>query len=107
MSPELLEGKGYSYPADWWALGVLAYEMIVGFPPFASKTQEKMFEMIKKKDPAFPDAKKHGITMSPECVDFIKSCLTKNPDSRLGTKNGFKDIAAHPWFADINVDDIM
>lgn len=34
MSPELLEGKGYSYPADWWALGVLAYEMMVGFPPF-------------------------------------------------------------------------
>jgi serine/threonine protein kinase len=107
MSPELLEGKGYSYPADWWALGVLAYEMMVGFPPFQSQKQDKMFEMIKKKEPGFPDAKKHGISMSAECVDFVKQCLCKDPGNRLGTKEDVKEIISHPWFADLNVDDLI
>jgi len=34
MCPELLREEGHSFPADWWALGILAYEMICGFPPF-------------------------------------------------------------------------
>ena len=106
MSPELLEGKGYSYPADWWALGVLTYEMMVGFPPFHSNKQDKMFEMIKKKAPPFPDEQRHGIKMSPECVDFITKCLNKDPGSRIGTKDGLKEIIAHPWFSNISVEDL-
>lgn len=34
LAPEIIEEKGHAYPVDWWALGILTYEMIVGFPPF-------------------------------------------------------------------------
>ena len=61
-----------------------------------------MYELIKSKPVFFPDAKKHGIAMSDNCKDFINKCLAKKPDSRIGSKNGVKDILAHPWFASID-----
>lgn len=81
LAPEILEEKGHAFPVDWWALGVLTYEMIVGFPPFYTGTQNnsKMYELIKNKPVFFPDAKKHGIEMSEECKDFINRCLAKSP----------------------------
>ncbi len=81
MAPEILEEKGHAFPVDWWALGVLTYEMIVGFPPFYTGTQNnsKMYELIKNKPVFFPDAAKHGIAMSEECKHFINSCLAKSP----------------------------
>ena len=66
LAPEILEERGHSFPVDWWALGILTYEMIVGFPPFytGSNNNQKMYDLIKSKPVFFPDAKKHGIQMS-------------------------------------------
>lgn len=75
LAPEILEQVGHSFPVDWWALGILTYEMIVGFPPFYtgnSTNNTKMYELIKNKPVFFPDAKKHGIHMSAQCKDFIE-----------------------------------
>lgn len=74
LAPEILAETGHSFPVDWWALGVLTYEMIVGFPPFytGNSNNQKMYELIKNKPPFFPDADKHGISMSAECKDFIQ-----------------------------------
>jgi serine/threonine protein kinase len=73
LAPEILNEKGHSFPVDWWALGILTYEMIVGFPPFytGSNNNLKMYELIKKKPVYFPDPQRHKITMSDECKDFI------------------------------------
>ena len=105
LAPEILEEVGHSFPVDWWALGVLTYEMIVGFPPFytGSANNQKMYDLIKSKPVFFPDAKKHGIPMSDECKDFINRCLSKKPGDRLGTKGDIEEILAHPWFADLDV----
>ena len=65
--------------------------MIIGFPPFytgAHANNNKMYELIKNKEPCFPDAKRHGIALSDEAVDFIKKCLAKDPKDRLGSENG-------------------
>ena len=74
LAPEILEEKGHSFPVDWWALGILVYEMIVGFPPFytGSPNLEKMYQLIKTKDVFFPSEEKHKIKMSENCKDFIK-----------------------------------
>ena len=104
LAPEILEEKGHAFPVDWWALGILTYEMIVGFPPFytGSPNNQKMYDLIKTKPVFFPDAKKHGIAMSEECKDFISKCLDKNPKSRLGSNGGIEEILSHPWYASID-----
>lgn len=63
LAPEILNEVGHAFPVDWWALGILTYEMIVGFPPFytGSSNNNKMYELIKTKAVFFPDAAKHGI----------------------------------------------
>lgn len=109
LAPEILDEKGHSFPVDWWALGILTYEMIVGFPPFytGSPNNQKMYDLIRSKPVFFPDAKKHGIAMSENCKDFINRCLSKKPAERLGTTNDVKEIISHPWFKDINVDQLL
>mmetsp|Transcript_41842 Transcript_41842/g.64005 ORF Transcript_41842/g.64005 Transcript_41842/m.64005 type:complete len:457 (-) Transcript_41842:45-1415(-) len=109
LAPEILDEKGHSFPVDWWALGILTYEMIVGFPPFytGSPNNQKMYDLIKTKPVFFPDAKKHGIAMSANCKDFINKCLSKNPAERLGTNTDVKEIIGHPWFSDINFDKLL
>ena len=104
MAPEILNDAGHAFPVDWWALGILTYEMIVSFPPFytGGRDPTKMYELIKKKDVFFPDAKKHGIAMSDECKDFISCCLKKSPTERLGSNGGLEEILKHPWFADLD-----
>jgi serine/threonine protein kinase len=73
LAPEILIEKGHSFPVDWWALGILTYEMIVGFPPFytGNSNNAKMYQLIKSKPVYFPDPQRHNITMSDDCKDFI------------------------------------
>jgi serine/threonine protein kinase len=109
LAPEILNEKGHSFPVDWWALGILTYEMIVGFPPFytGSNNNLKMYELIKKKPVYFPDPQRHKIKMSEECKDFISKLLDKDPAKRLGSKNGVDEILSHPFFASINFDELL
>ena len=109
LAPEILNETGHAFPVDWWALGILTYEMIVGFPPFytGNSNNQKMYDLIKTKPVFFPDAKKHGIHMSDNCKDFIKGCLIKDPKERLGSSGGLQEILGHPWFAGISVDDLL
>ena len=78
LAPEILVERGHSFPVDWWALGILTYEMIVGFPPFYTGTQNnsKMYELIKKKAVYFPDPQRHNIMMSENCKNFITRVST-------------------------------
>lgn len=56
LAPEILAETGHSFGVDWWTLGILCYEMVVGFPPFytGSPNNEKMYELIKTKVVMFP-----------------------------------------------------
>ena len=84
LAPEILVERGHSFPVDWWALGILTYEMIVGFPPFYTGQQNnnKMFELIKKKAVYFPDEQRHNISMSENCRAFI-SKVSININAKL------------------------
>lgn len=61
LAPEILIEKGHSFPVDWWAVGILTYEMIVGFPPFytGNSNNAKMYQLIKSKPVYFPDPQRH------------------------------------------------
>ena len=56
LAPEMLKGSGHSFPIDWWALGILTYEMIVGIPPFFHKNRLRMYALIREGPITFPDA---------------------------------------------------
>lgn len=109
LAPEILNEKGHSFPVDWWGIGILTYEMIVGFPPFytGNANNNKMYELIKKKPVYFPDPERHNIHMSAECQDFIKQLLQKDPANRLGSKDGVREVLKHPWFASIDLDKLL
>tara|TARA_B110000285_G_C15085292_1_gene595868 strand:- start:352 stop:612 length:261 start_codon:yes stop_codon:yes gene_type:complete len=48
LAPEMIEGTGHDHSLDWWALGILVYEMLIGIPPFYNKNQHVMYEKIQK-----------------------------------------------------------
>lgn len=84
LAPEVIKETGHSYSVDWWAIGILIYEMIVGFPPFYHKNQNTMYDLIERFPVKFPDPEKHGITMSSDAKDIISKFLEKDPENRLG-----------------------
>lgn len=80
---------------DWWALGVVLYELVVGVPPFNAPTPEEIFENILDRRIEWPEE------MSPECRDVIDRLLHPDPCQRLGAR-GAGEIKMHPFFADID-----
>ena len=91
---------------DWWALGTLMYEMLVGIPPFYHHKQHRMFRMIRKNSVNFPDSK-HGFTISDQAKDLMNKLLIKDPNARLGKQGGMQEILSHPWFAELNQADVL
>lgn len=105
----MLNNEKYSYTVDWWALGILVYEMMVGFPPFytGSADNAKMYKFIKSSPVFFPDPSKHKIYFSDDCKDFIVQCLCKNQKERLGSTLDVDEVLAHPWFKNIDFNGIL
>ncbi|KAI9991636.1 hypothetical protein PInf_016979 [Phytophthora infestans] len=93
MAPEVFSGKSYSRAVDWWALGVMVYEMIDGRTPFNAKTNRLIKERIVNVDLKFSPR------FTEDAKDFVSKLLTKNEDIRLGSgEHGFEHIKHHPWF---------
>ena len=102
MAPEIILNKGYGLGVDWWALGVLLYEMICGVDPFADDTPMKIYENILegriKFTSDFDDTSK----------SLIKHLLDKDVSRRYGNlKNGVDDIKNHPFFKSLNWDKLL
>ena len=107
MAPEILyakkkQGLGYDQRVDWWALGTLMYELLIGIPPFFHQNSHKMQKMIKKKDFQYPDLKAMGLEVSDTAKDLINQLLKKDADERLGSNGDVEDILSHPWFQDLD-----
>ena len=81
--------QGYDKTVDWWAIGILIYELIFGRTPFGDKKRYKMFENIKTKPLIFPNKRlKSTPEYSTEVEDLISKLLDRNVESRLGRQNG-------------------
>lgn len=95
IAPEILQELEYGASVDWWALGVLMYEMMAGQPPFEADNEDDLFESILHDDVLYP------VWLSKTAVSILKGFMTKNPARRLGcvTSNGGENaIKAHPFF---------
>lgn len=98
---------GHDKTVDWWALGVLIYEMLIGVTPFFNRNKNMLLTKIKNSKVVFPDRRKYRIDYSDELMDLVLKLLDKDKNTRLGAKNDSEEILAHPFFASINMDDLM
>lgn len=103
----MISETGHDFTSDWWAVGILIYEMLIGIPPFYHKNKSTMYKMIAEKEPRFPDPKKHGIGVSDDAEDLIRKLLSKDPKTRLGSESGANEILDHPFFDCLDIDDLM
>lgn len=101
IAPEIILYQPYGKSVDWWAYGVLLYEMLVGQPPFDGEDEEELFAAITDHNVSYPKA------MSKEAKEACKGFLTKNPVKRLGCgakgeDNGENNVRVHPFFRRID-----
>ncbi|CAO3687424.1 hypothetical protein G6F70_007273 [Rhizopus microsporus] len=101
LAPEIIQSKGYGKAVDFWALGVLIYEMLSGVAPFYDDNQFRLYEKIITCKPVYPSH------FSPEATDLLKHLLTPDLSSRYGNlKGGPQDLIQHPWFQPIDFDQL-
>jgi len=102
IAPEVFTNDGYNESVDWWSVGVILFEMLVGYPPFYSEdptiTCQKIIHW--KRTLKIPQESK----ISPEAADLILK-LIRDPYDRLGA-NGVDEIKSHPFFEDLDWDNI-
>ncbi|KAL9652539.1 hypothetical protein ABK040_000109 [Willaertia magna] len=98
MAPEIIQQKGHGKGVDYWALGILIYEMLVGYPPFNDENIMDLYDSILHNQVTFPNF------LDPLVIDLISKLLNKDRLHRLGcsTRNGIEDIKNHEWFKGID-----
>nr|AML78987.1 putative LOV domain-containing protein [Gleditsia sinensis] len=98
IAPEIITGSGHTSAVDWWALGILLYEMIYGYTPFRGKTRQKTFANILHKDLKFPRRK----PVSLHAKQLMYQLLHRDHKNRLGSQEGANEIKRHPFFRGVN-----
>jgi len=103
IAPEVfMKNVGYGMECDWWSVGVIMFEMLIGYPPFCSESPNETYRKIMnwKQTLIFPDE----TPISPEARDLIEKLLCEQ-ENRLGI-NGVEEIKAHPFFAGVDWDNL-
>ena len=96
MCPEVMNGKNHSFPADYFSIGVIGYEFMMGKRPYRGRGRKEIKEqMISYQAKIEEDEIKDGWSL--ESVDFINGLLMRKEKKRLGSKNGIKELKEHPW----------
>ncbi|EUC67421.1 kinase response regulator receiver domain protein [Rhizoctonia solani AG-3 Rhs1AP] len=105
LAPETILGIGNDDTnVDWWALGVITYEFLYGFPPFhASSPQEVFDNIISRRIDWHED--EEDIEYSPEARDFMQRLMTTEINQRLGY-NGASEVKSHAWFSGVEWDKV-
>merc|ERR1712039_199822 len=102
IAPEVLLNKGHGKPVDWWTLGILIYEMIVGYPPFVDEDPMGIYQKILSGKIVFPKM------FDKNAKGLVKKLLTADLGKRYGNlKNGVDDIKHHKWFKNTNWGDLL
>lgn len=96
VAPEVVRGDGHEFAVDWWALGVLVYEMAFGRTPFRGRSRRETFRNVLLREPGFPaDVRRRW----PDLTGLVSRLLDKDPATRLGFSGGADEVRAHPFFA--------
>merc|ERR1711916_90272 len=98
LAPEILRNEPHGFPVDWWALGIVIYEMLSGLPPFYTEARQVMYERTLYEQVYYPPY------FSEEAKSLIAGLLHREPSLRMGSETDVEELKAHPWFANIDWD---
>lgn len=102
LAPEIILNKGHGKPVDWWAFGVLIYEMLAGYPPFYDEDPMGTYQKILSGKLQFPGH------FSRNAKDLVRRLLQADLTKRIGClKGGIKDIKTHAWFGNLDWDAVL
>jgi len=109
MSPEVLRQEGYGEEVDWWSLGIIFFEVLLGGCPFTGDTPEEVFRNISNWRSIIPALLQHSQTyLSPACFDLLSGLLSA-PEKRMAFLKGPNNtdkLRTHPFFAGLDWDDL-
>ena len=96
MAPEVMKAKNHSFPVDFFAIGVIGYEFMLGKRPYYGKNRQEIKEQMLTKEAII---KEENIPKgwSTDSVDFINQLLKRKIGERIGSKEGAKELMKHPW----------
>ncbi|XP_038168461.1 serine/threonine-protein kinase N1 isoform X1 [Arvicola amphibius] len=102
LAPEVLTDTSYTRAVDWWGLGVLLYEMLVGESPFPGDDEEEVFDSIVNDEVRYPRF------LSAEAIGIMRRLLRRNPERRLGaTERDAEDVKKQPFFRTLGWDVLL
>uniref|UniRef100_A0A8C7FAK5 protein kinase C n=1 Tax=Oncorhynchus kisutch TaxID=8019 RepID=A0A8C7FAK5_ONCKI len=97
LAPEVLTDTSYTRAVDWWGLGVLVYEMLVGESPFPGDDEEEVFDSIVNDEVRYPRF------LSTEAIGIMRRLLRRNPERRLGSgEKDADDVKKQPFFRSVD-----
>ena len=104
MAPEVIQGKNHSFPVDFFAIGVIGYELLIGHRPYRGKNRKEIKKMMSlgEDDILIKEEDNKDNEWSSQCINFINRCLRKNVEMRIGYHFGIKELKAHNWFNDLD-----
>ena len=101
MAPEILLDKKYGRAVDWWAFGVLIYQMLLQQSPFRGEDEDEIYDAILADEPLYP------IHMPRDSVSILQKLLTREPELRLGSgPTDAQEIMSHAFFRNVNWEDV-
>ncbi|XP_042861257.1 microtubule-associated serine/threonine-protein kinase 3-like isoform X5 [Penaeus japonicus] len=105
IAPEVILRQGYGKPVDWWAMGVILYEFLIGCVPFFGETPEELFAHTVNDDIEWPS--EDDWPVAEDAKDLITALLHHSPLDRLGTVAGAVEVKEHPFFITIDWDSLL
>ncbi|XP_068130326.1 microtubule-associated serine/threonine-protein kinase 1 isoform X2 [Hyperolius riggenbachi] len=98
IAPEVILRQGYGKPVDWWAMGIILYEFLVGCVPFFGDTPEELFGQVISDDIVWPEGEE---ALPADAQNLISSLLQTDPLLRVGT-GGAIEVKVHKFFTDLD-----
>lgn len=104
IAPEVILRQGYGKPVDWWSMGIILYEFLIGCVPFFGETPEELFAHTVNDDIEWPDSE--DWVVQDEAKDLITALLQHSPRDRLGT-GGAHEVKEHIYFSTMDWNSLL
>lgn len=102
MAPEIIKGEEYDYQVDWWSLGCVAYDLLVGLPPFTGSSPQKIMDKIVAAAEKNNKQLRFPFYVSNDAKNLLRQLLQVNPEKRLNVDEQFEKVKKHEFFRHVN-----